>query len=93
MGKGDRTQVNFSQIHGYDGTTKYWCVIFNSSYDNDSILGIPEFKSKAITLESHPGTVLTPDQKLVGIDAYKAFHTIKTHGYYLSSSKVEVTGM
>lgn len=91
--EGKHTQVHFSQIHGYDSSNKFWCIIFNSSYDKDSILNIPEFKAKAITLDSHPIPALTPDQKLIGIDAYKAFHTIKTHGYYISSSKVEVTGM
>ncbi|MCX7027167.1 MAG: hypothetical protein NT061_06750 [Spirochaetes bacterium] len=86
-------QVNFSLIHGYDSSNTHWFVVFNSAYDKDSILGIPEFKSKQITLESHPMAALTPDQKLVGIDANKAFHTVKTHGYYIAGSKIEVTGM
>jgi hypothetical protein len=83
-------QVNFSQIHGYDSSNTYWFVAFNSSYDKDSILSIPEFKSRTVTLEPRPVASLTPDKKLVGLDANKAFHTIKTHGYYIFGSKIEV---
>jgi hypothetical protein len=86
-------QVNFSQIRGYDNTNTYWFVAFNSSYDKDSILSIPEFKSRTVTLEPRPVASLTPDKKLVGLDANKAFHTIKTHGYYIFGSKIEVTEM
>ena len=86
-------QVNFSQIHGYDGSNVHWFVAFNSSYDKDSILSIPELKSKSVTLEPYPIASLTPDKKLVGVDANKAFHTIKTHGYYLFGSKTEITEM
>ncbi|MCE5209657.1 MAG: hypothetical protein LLG42_15285 [Chloroflexi bacterium] len=86
-------QVNFSQIYGYDSSSTHWFIVFNSFYDKDSIMNIPEFKSKKITLEPHPVAALAPDQKLVGIDASKAFYTIKTHGYYIAGSKNEVAGM
>jgi len=44
-------------------------------------------------LEPYPIASLTPDKKLVGVDANKAFHTIKTHGYYIFGSKTEITEM